>query len=216
MNIVIVAAHPDDAEYGCGGLVCKAIAAGHKVHILTFTNGDKYGKIPEGASLQEVRESEARDAAAVCGAEVHFLRYRDRELQFNEETLRLTYEYLVKLQAEFVVAHWPADQHPDHQVCGVLATQALLKLPNVGLAYYQATVGAQTFGMNPNRYVDIGDVVDRKMQMIRCHVSQIVDDVVRIHEVTDRWYGANMRVEYAEAYYMHRPTRKSEELFLPK
>lgn len=194
----------------------KAVGQGHKVHFLTCTNGDKYGKIPEGASLQEVRECEAKAACAACGAEVHFLRYRDQELPFNEDTLSLTREYIVRLQADLVLAHWPADHHRDHQIAGVLATQAVMPLPDVGLVYYEATIGGQTFGMTPNRYVDISDVVEKKRELIRCFVSQGPENIIGLKDLMERWHGANMRVPYAEAYCMHKTTRSGEELFLPK
>lgn len=216
MNIVVAGAHPDDAECACGGLIWKAVCDGHKVHFLVFTNGDKGGKAYGGLSLPEVREQEARAAAEYAGAEIHFLGYRDRELPFNEESLNKVCEKLKSLEPDVILAHWPTDNHPDHQICGVLITQAIQQLPGVGLAYYEATIGWQTFGMSPNRYLDISDVVEKKRRMTEFHQSQNVPVILQIHEQMERWYGVNMGVEFAETYYMHKSTRKAEELFLPK
>lgn len=213
MNIVIVGAHPDDPEAGCGGLAYKAVKNGHKVTFLYVTNGDKYGKIPEGANLVEVRESEARAAAAYCGAQPCFFGYRDRELAFDPVVLQRMQDFLSEMKADLVLSHWPADLHPDHQLCGVLTTQAVQKLPDTGLAFYEACIGVQTFGMPANRYVDITDVVEEKHKMVNYHVSQSPDLFWRRHEIMHQWHGTNIGVERAEAYYLQKPTKESEEFF---
>ena len=73
MSIVIIGAHPDDPESGCGGLAIKAARHGYRVVFLYLTSGDLYGHVPKGRSISEVREDEARAACAVCGAEPLFL-----------------------------------------------------------------------------------------------------------------------------------------------
>ncbi|HEY3297665.1 MAG TPA: PIG-L deacetylase family protein [Armatimonadota bacterium] len=215
MKILIIGAHEDDPECGAGGLALKAVKKGHSVKFLYLTNGEKYGFVPEGASRVEVRESEARAAAAFCGAEPHFFGYKDREIAYEPSVLKRVRDFIIESQADLVIAQWPADQHPDHQVCGILATQAVIGLDDVGLAYYESSIGVQSFGMVANRYIDISDVYDDKKRMIAFHQSQIVENLYKTRDHIEKWYGARMRVQYAEGYYMHKSTQLSEELFLP-
>ena len=214
MKIVIIGAHPDDPEAGCGGLAYKAVRDGHQVDFLYVTNGDKGGVAPEGESLAEVREREARDAAALCGAEPYFFRYGDQELPFDPVSLSRMKEFLKDSRADLILSHWPSDFHQDHQVCGVLATQCIKSLENTGLAFYEACIGRQTFGMTANRYLDISDVVDVKHRMVECHKSQSPENFWWRHEVMHEWYGALCGVARAEAYMLHVSTPMVEEFFL--
>ncbi|HEY3297316.1 MAG TPA: PIG-L family deacetylase, partial [Armatimonadota bacterium] len=136
MNIVIMGAHPDDPEGGCGGFALKAVKAGHKVSCLYMTSGNRYGNAADGQTVAETREMEARRAAGVIGAEPNFFRCGDKEVTFDTELLARVTRFIEDSKADLVLAHWPADLHPDHQAVGVLATQAVRSLPNVVLGYY--------------------------------------------------------------------------------
>lgn len=216
MKIVIIGAHPDDPETGCGGLACRAIKEGHKVDFLYATNGNKGGVAPEGKSLADVRESEAKAAAAVCGAVPYFLRYGDQEIPFDPASLNRMIDVLADAKPDLIICHWPADSHQDHQICGVLGTQCIKRFENVGLAYYEACVGTQTFGMTANRYFDITGFVEGKKRMVFCHETQFPENFWWRHEVMHKWYGFLGDVESAEGYMLHVSTPQVEEFFQPR
>src|SRR5437867_12783984 len=85
-RILVVAAHPDDAEFGCGGTVAKWVRQGSTAFYLICTNGEKgsddFDVNPE--ELAKLRDKEQRAAAAVIGvSEVQFLQRRDGELIYS-------------------------------------------------------------------------------------------------------------------------------------
>lgn len=216
MRIAVIGAHPDDPEASCGGIAYKAIREGHKVDFLYATNGNKGGIAPAGISLAEAREQEACAAAAVCGATPHFMRYGDQELTFDPTSMQKMKGFLEEVNPDLILAHWPADLHQDHQAVGILVTQCAKDFPDAGLAYFEAVIGKQTFGMTANRFFDISDVVDFKKQMIDCHKTQSPENFWWRHEVMHKWYGSQCGVERAEAFMLHHSNRQVEEFFLLK
>lgn len=213
MKIVIIGAHPDDPEAACGGLTARAIAEGHKVDFVYATNGNKGGTAPAGKSLAEARELEARAAAAVCGVTPYFLGYGDQEIPFDPTSLKRMSDVLAETKPDLILCHWPGDYHQDHQVCGILGTQCIKKLENVGLAYFEACVGPQTFGMTANRYFDITGFVEDKKRMVYCHETQSPDNFWWRHETAHKLYGFLGNVESAEGYMLHVSTPQVEEFF---
>ncbi|RJQ39326.1 MAG: PIG-L family deacetylase, partial [Nitrospiraceae bacterium] len=131
-RIMVIMAHPDDTEMGCGGTVAKWIKEGHEVRYVVCTNGDKGTKDRELSShrLAEIREYEQLKAAEVLGVKnVIFLRHRDGELEvtqaFRSELALLIRQY----KPHIIVTHdpWrPYLLHPDHRAVGFTTTDAVI------------------------------------------------------------------------------------------
>ena len=201
MNIVCIGAHPDDPESTCGGLAVKAVDAGHQVVFFFLSSGfpnEYYGDKP----VIETREAQSHAACELIGAEAHFFRLPDGGIHFNKELVDRVADFLRSMQADCVVTHWPIDCHPDHQITAVLATQATFSIPSTALAYCEAAVGMQTLAFEPNRYVDISDVAQRKKDALFCHAIPGLDSWWHYHDTMERFRGAQMMVERAEAYFL--------------
>ena len=87
---LVVVAHPDDAEFGCGGTLAKVVRQGMELGYVICTNGNKGSNDPDMTSdrLAVIREKEQRAACAVIGAkEVTFLGYGDGELESSVELI---------------------------------------------------------------------------------------------------------------------------------
>lgn len=212
MNIVVVGAHPDDPESGCGGLAVRAVEDGHRVIFLYLSSGVP-GRLVCGRPEDELREEEARKACSVIGAEPHFMRFPTPDIPFNLASLERVSDFMRDVDADLVLAHWPVDTHPDHQAAGVLVTQAVVGNPDVALAYYEVVTGVQTIGFEPNRFVDISSVASLKRKAVGCHMSQNVGSWWHYHDIMERLRGAQMGVERAEGYYLVVATPKAESLF---
>src|ERR1051326_8565448 len=109
-RVLVVAAHPDDAEFGCGGTVAKWIRKGATAFYLICTNGDKgsdeFGVDPK--ALAELRDKEQRAAAAVIGiSEVTFLPRRDGELTYSIELRGDVVRWIRLWKPEAVFTHDP-------------------------------------------------------------------------------------------------------------
>ena len=83
LRVLAVGAHPDDIEIRCGGTLARYAKTGHHVMMAHATNGDEGHTTIPSAELAKVRESEARAAAAVIGAEVFWLNFHDTELFYD-------------------------------------------------------------------------------------------------------------------------------------
>ena len=114
-RILAVVAHPDDAEILCAGTLARALEDGASIGIAVLCKGDRgqpEDPIPE---LADVRREEMTVAAKLLGAQLFFGDVSDGTL-IDEFAVRLELtEILRKFEATLVLAHDPADYHPDHQ-----------------------------------------------------------------------------------------------------
>ena len=194
MQVMVVAAHPDDIERHGGGAVAHWTREGCGVVFVLCTSGNRGSDDPEitPEQLATLREAEQREAAALVGVtEVLFLRHEDGGLPFvlpqlREELVRLLRTY----RPERVLTHdffahsssLPYQLHPDHRAAGDAALQAAYPCAG-GPLFYPAQVAA---GLKPHKvrelylfmtdapdtFVDVTDTFETKLQTVRAHRSQ--------------------------------------------
>jgi len=194
MQVMVVAAHPDDIERHCGGTVARWIRDGCSIVFVLCTSGNRGSDDPESTpeQLAALREAEQREAAALVGVtEVVFLRHEDGGLPFvmpqlREELVRLlrTYRPERLLTHAFLAggSYLPYQLHPDHRAAGDVAVQAAYPCAG-GPLFYPAQVAA---GLTPHKvrelylfmtdapdtFVDVTDTFASKLQAVRAHRSQ--------------------------------------------
>lgn len=179
-----IVAHPDDIEFYCGGTVLKMTRRGVKVDFVLTTSGDKGTHNPNvpREDLGPMREREQDAAAYVLGVKrVEFLRHGDAELL---ETLELREEFVRSIRAaqpDVLLTFDPLGgyrYHPDHRVVGRVALDAAWPCARDPLTYPDAgapheTAEAWCFaGLEPNLEVDVGDVIEEKIEARLAHASQ--------------------------------------------
>ena len=178
-RILFMLAHPDDGDFISGGTVAYLAEEGKDIHYLVVTRGDAGGS-------PDIREQEQRHAAELLGVKtVTFLDgYADGEI---EPTIALRREIALIVRqwhpdVVFTFDPWKRyDMHPDHRAVGLCTQDALVnasarnfpeQLVNgvsphkVKHLYYFSTD-------KPNHWVDISDVIDKKIAAMRCHESQM-------------------------------------------
>lgn len=128
-----VAAHPDDAEFGCGGLLAKWAARGCEVHHLICTDGSKGSWDPgdDTARLVVDRQDEQRAAARALGAtgQCVFLGWVDGELEAGPRQRWEVAYWIRRLRPDVVLGHDPWRRwrlHPDHRAAGFLAVDGVV------------------------------------------------------------------------------------------
>lgn len=187
-NVLVVMAHPDDAELSSAGTLIKGIARGWQARYIVCATGDKGTKDAAMSPfrLAEIRENEQREAARVLGIEdITFLRHADGELEhaagFRNEIALL----IRKFQPEIIITHdpWrPYQLHPDHRAVGFATVDAVvvardhLFLPaflEVELAPHAPLELYFTFPAAPDHVVDITDVMEQKLEALANHHSQL-------------------------------------------
>ena len=216
-RIMLIMAHPDDAEMGCGGTIAKWRKEGHEVRYVVCTNGDKGTKDRELSPhrLAEIREDEQRKSAKVLGVKsVTFLRHRDGELEvnlaFRSELALLIRQY----KPHIIVTHdpWrPYLLHPDHRAVGfttadaVVAARDHLFLPAQTYAGFDAHSPREiyfTFPENPDLFIDITETLDKKLEAIGQHKSQIKNEPKWKEKLTGLAieFGKKANLQYAEIF----------------
>ena len=197
-----IVAHPDDIEFYCGGTVLKMTRRGVHVDFVLATSGDKGSRNPNlpREELGRQREQEQEAAAYVLGVKrVGFLRRPDAELT---ESLELREDLVREIRAtkpDVLLTFDPYGgyrYHPDHRVIGRVALDAAWPCARDPLTYPQAgdpheTAEAWCFaGIQPNLEIDVGDVIEEKIEARLAHASQ-----TRYPPALRRRWNANGRIE---------------------
>ncbi|MDD3726504.1 MAG: PIG-L family deacetylase [Candidatus Ratteibacteria bacterium] len=201
MNIIVLGAHPDDAETGAGGFCIKATQYGHSVTIIHMSSGRKGRKI-EGIPESKVRKEEGEKAGKILGVKVEFLNYPMSEIPATPESSRRIMSILKRHHPDIVLTHWPVDSHPDHQVAGILPLRPFIWSQKFCLGFYEVYSGIQTLSFLPNRYIDISNVVEIKRKGILAHKSQNPEAQVLMHEKMSSFRGIEAGCKHAEAFYI--------------
>ena len=195
-RFMVIAAHPDDADFGPAATAASWIGQGSEGWLVCCTSGDQGGEDPnmDPLELAGVREREQRAAAEVVGyAGVSFLHMPDGAL-VNDLILR---EHLVReirtFRPDAVLATDPETlfyrdsgvNHTDHRAAGFAAVDAVYPAARNPMAFPWLARGGLAahrvrrlylFGSdNPTAYVDTSATVERKLDALRCHASQLKD-----------------------------------------
>jgi LmbE family N-acetylglucosaminyl deacetylase len=124
LNIICFGAHPDDAEYKSGGSAALWAKAGHRVKLVSVTNGDIGHWEMAGGPLAKRRTAESALVAKRLGVVSEVLDIHDGELEPTLENRRKITRLIRDWKADIVISHRPWDYHPDHRYVGVLVQDA--------------------------------------------------------------------------------------------
>ena len=204
LKVVVVGAHPDDPETGCGGTMARYAAVGHRVTALYLTRGERGIR---GKSLEEaarIRAAEAQAACRILGAQPRFA----GQIDGDTETGNRRYEDFLKIirgeDPDLLFTHWPIDRHRDHRTASMLAFDAWLKLERkFDLYFYEVSSGNQSQTFSPTHYIDITATEALKKKATYAHASQNPEGLYRRHDLMNRFRGTEYRCEFAEAFVRH-------------
>lgn len=194
MKILALGAHPDDIEYGCGGLLLMAVAAGHEVYLAVLTAGDLDPALD--------RRVEQENAAELLGAKKLFWgSFQDTGLTASRELIVAIEKILSEVKPDMVLVNHPADAHQDHQALSDCAVTACRYIPRV-LFYQDYT----SLDFLPDTFVDITAFLEKKKLLLACHRSQVEKEyptgLDMLESVSGRaaYYGFMAKVKYAEGF----------------
>jgi len=176
-GVLILAPHPDDEVFGCGGSAALYADAGIAVQALLLTDGGLWGVPPAGIGIVQARLAEARLAARLLGCKVPLAGgYSDRglpqawdNLQSRAELVATIVRQMQSSNANVLFAPSLWEVHPDHRAAALAALAAIEQLGS-GHTLVQYEVGSPLL---PNVLVDITPVLERKQQAIACFASQL-------------------------------------------
>ncbi|MDX5478309.1 bacillithiol biosynthesis deacetylase BshB1 [Fontibacter flavus] len=225
LDILVIAAHPDDAELACSGTIASHIAKGFRVGILDLTKGEMGTRgtpelrLKESAKAAEILGLSARENAGF--KDIYFL---DDE-KHQVEIIKIIRKY----KPEIVLANAVSDRHPDHGKGALLASHAcfmsgLRKIktfldgeeqeawrPKYVYHYIQNNY------IQPDFVVDITDYWDKKIESIKAFRSQFYDPnsqepesfissegFLDFIEARAKEYGHSIMVKYGEGFTVER------------
>ncbi len=187
LRLLIIGAHPDDADYAAGGTAALYRAAGHVVKMVSLTNGAAGHHLHPGPETARRRRAEAAAAGAVIGATYDVLDTPDGTLQPTLENRAQVIRLIRSFRPDLVLTHRPNDYHPDHRYTSQLVQDAayLVTVPAVvpdaphlardPVIAYLPDDFQKPYPFSPSVVVDVGGVVEQIAAMLHCHTSQFYE-----------------------------------------
>lgn len=230
MRALSIMAHPDDAEFWCGGALALLQEKGWEIHIASMTPGDCGSAEHSASEIAAIRRKEGAQAAAKIRATYHCLDQRDLRVFYDGSTLDTVTETVRSVDPQIVFTHPPSDYMPDHEQTSLTVRAACFGAPapnfdtgrrpsaaateSIPHLYYSAPAGGIDIFGSPAVYsvvVDVSAVIGLKADMLACHASQrewlraqhSMDHYVEQMRAWAAQLGALAGVEYAEAFRQH-------------
>jgi LmbE family N-acetylglucosaminyl deacetylase len=187
LNVIAFGAHPDDCDQRAGGVAAKYAALGHRVRFVSVTNGDAGHQTEGGGALAARRRAEAREAGRRIGVEYLVLDNHDGQLTPTVDVREQIIRQIRQWNADLVLAPRPNDYHPDHRYTGVLVQDAayMVVVPNIAsdtpalrknpVFMYFEDGFEKPAPFRPDVAVSIDDVIEKKIDMLDAHVSQMYE-----------------------------------------
>ena len=225
LDILVIAAHPDDAELACSGTIAAQVAKGYKVGIVDLTQGEMGTR-----GTPELRLEESAEAAKILGLSAREnLGFKDIYFKDDEFHQHELVKVIRKYQPEIVLANAITDRHPDHGKGGSLATNACFMSGLRKLETFQDGEPQQPWRpkfvyhyiqnnyIEPDFIVDISDYWDTKIASIMAFKSQFYDpksqepasfisspEFLPFIESRAREFGHRIMTKYGEGFTVER------------
>jgi LmbE family N-acetylglucosaminyl deacetylase len=195
-NILGIGAHPDDIEFGCGGTLIKYSQKGHRLFLLVMTQGGC------GAPTSTRLEEQIASQGILGAEEIFWGGYEDTHIIMDRELIGKIEHVIKEVKPDFIFCNFPDDTHQDHRHLAQAVMSATRYIRNV--LFYE---GPTTQNFNPQVFVDIADTLDKKIEALKAHRSQVmktnIEDlsIVEVAHSSANFRGIQGRVKYAEAFH---------------
>ena len=222
LDVLVFAAHPDDAELGMGGTIIKLITSGKKIGLVDLTKAELSTR-----GNVKLREKEADEAAKLMKLSFREnLGIPDGDISLSDSNLRKVIVTLRKYQPKIIFAPYLNDRHPDHIGASVLIKQAMFKS---GLTKYESSFKGkkqpayrpaklfyymQTYTFIPTFVVDISSTFKDKMKAVMAFKSQFYTsekkepstfisskNFISYVEARAEYYGFGIGKKYGEPFF---------------
>jgi N-acetylglucosamine malate deacetylase 1 len=234
LDLLAIAAHPDDVELTCGGTLIKMAARGYKTGILDLTRGEMGTR-----GTPELRHAEASRAARILGVKLRDnAGLPDAALAVTQEQKLEVARHIRRLRPHTVILPYWEGRHPDHYTAGRLGYEAcflagLKALPIEGEPFRPFKVLYSTFDhpMRPTFVVDITKEFARRNKAALSFRSQFhpakrvlramkkvyvpLDELNRRVELIGRYYGNMIGVTYGEGFHVRESMQVDDVVAMP-
>ncbi len=223
LDLLFIAAHPDDVELGAAGIILKYKKQGKKIGIVDLTRGELGTR-----GSAEIRDQEAASASKILGIDVREnLKFKDGFFKNDEEHQKEVVRIIRKYQPEIIITNAYYDRHPDHGKGSDLVNDScfLAGLPKVLTENDGIIQDAwrpnlllhfiQDYIIQPDIVIDISEFMDKKLEAIRAYKTQFYVEGVELDDPQTyisnpefleviigraREFGKSIRVPFAEGF----------------
>ncbi len=224
LDLLAIAAHPDDAELTCGGTLALAAQQGYAVGIVDLVKGETGTR-----GTADIRAEEAQRAAKALGIAVRAnAGLVDAHLHNSDDNRRRVISLIRRFRPRTVILPFPIGRHPDHRIASELSRDACYL---AGLAKYDApgkphrphkilyALAYREDPVKPTFVVDISDTMVAKMRAIRSYKSQFDgakaageifptgQNLYDLVETQSAHYGSLIRTRFGEPFFTHETVR---------
>lgn len=204
MNILVIAAHADDAELGMGGTIALHSARGDKVCLLLVTHSEYRSYDGTLVRDRETAHREATTAAKILGIDdILCLEYETKEVEYNVGLIEDIDRIIGQTKPDIVYTHWDGDVNQDHSAIAQATAVATRNIPRV-LMYRSNWYKALT-PFDGTYYVDISPYLNTKIKAIAAHQSEVEKrgaDWVEFFKARCKLHGIEIGVKHAENFKM--------------
>ena len=186
-RVLVLGAHPDDAEVFAGGLVVRHCQLGSAVRIVSVTDGSSgHYRVPPD-ELKQIRRQEASAAGRHIGADYRTWDFRDGYLQPGIEVREAIIREIRQFRPDLVLTHRPNDYHPDHRAVGTAVQDAsyLVTVPHVcpdvsalrrdPVVAWMCDLFTRPNPLRPDVVLDVSTEFPTVVEMAACHQSQFFE-----------------------------------------
>lgn len=225
LDVLVFAAHPDDAELSCGGTILSLVASGKKVGIVDLTRGEMGTR-----GSAEIRDEESAASAKILGLSVREnLGFSDVFFTNDRQHQIEVVKAIRRFQPEIILCNAVQDRHPDHGKASSLVVQANFL---AGLKKVETDIAGQvqdiwrannlyhyiqTDWIQPDFVVDVSGFWQKRMEAVRAFKSQFFDpdgeqpntlisspQFIEMLEARAIELGLSIRVKYGEGFTVDR------------
>lgn len=198
-HIAVLAPHPDDEVFGCGGTLCAMAAAGAEISVAVISGGGTFGEHGY-QNLESQRREESLEAARLLGYSApQFWGLRDGALNDEASLMPRIAAWIELRKPDVVLVPSVWEMHRDHRAVAEAALRVCVRQNGPALAFYE--IGQPLL---PNRLIDITAYQDKKQAAMRCFRSQLAMQAYDRHIAglnTFRTYTLSKSVLAAEAFH---------------
>ena len=222
-RVLVLGAHPDDAEFHAGGYLALCRPRGFTVRVVSVTDGSSGHHRLWGPALARRRAQEAQAAGEVIGAEYEVWDFPDGRLEPTLALRERIIRTIRRFRPDLVLTHRTVDYHPDHRAVGQAVQDAsymvtvpaicadvpaLRRDPVVACMYDHFT---RPVPLEPHVVIDTGSVIDTVVRMLACHRSQVFEWLPYNQQVEDQVPAdPQERLAWLRNWYQRRPAEVAQ------
>ena len=205
VNTLVVGAHPDDVEIGCGGSIARHLESGDKVYVLVLTNGEKGG---HSTTMQECLDS--LNKLGIERSNILFGNFADGYVPDNHNIVDFIERHIRNLNIQRVYTNDPNDNHQDHRNCSKAVSSAARRVKTI-LLYQEPSTNAL---FQPHYFIELeGEHLNKKIDALSSYKSQLKKGGFDLEWIKSlaRVNGMKCSARYAEAFAINHIFEGSEK-----